>query len=1128
MNRKFHKRRWGKVILCTLSLSIPQLFCNSAIGQNVTFKGNNTPLTIVFKSIYTQTGFAVSGPSNLIKNSRNVSLDVKDMPIFDLLELVLKGQNLTAIIEGKTIILQPVPSKVSTRNNQAPVVQDTMILITGRVLDRENKPLPGASIRVQQGPGEIIPKSKLKDVTRQWKTDIQGRFSLLCFKGEELIVTSVGYESMTFQALTKTQDKIIILEESTQKLDDVVVTGIFTRKAESFTGAAQTFSKEELFRVGNSNVIQSLKNLDPSFNIVQNLAVGSDPNALPAIQLRGQSGFPDLRGEYQTDPNQPLFILDGFEASLTRIIDLDMNRIKSVTILKDAAAKAMYGSKAANGVVVIETERPKEGKIRLSYTGNLNIQAPDLSSYNLTNAKEKLSVERDAGLYKVSGTTSDPNQQFLLDQEYNRILEEVLKGVNTDWLSKPVRTGIGQKHTIRVDGGSQNLQYGVDVSYNNNEGAMKGSSRKTVSGAVDLAYRTSKFAIRNEIVTIYNKGLNSPYGSFNQYASMNPYFRPYDENGKITQIAGETLITGVVANPLWNTTINTKDFNTYLQVLDNFYIDWFVSKNWKLTGRSSIMRQENTTEVFLPASHTNFINYTSDELVQRKGNYRYGDGSNTSVNADLISSYSKTFGKHLLFINTNLNMSSSTNRSANFIAEGFPNDFMDNISFARQYQENGRPSGTENTTRDLGALMAVNYSYDDRYLLDASYRLNGSSQFGSDNRWGQFWSTGLGWNIHHEKFASSWKALDQLRLRGSLGYTGSQNFNSYQARTTFTYNTEDAYLGSFGAYLLALGNNKLKWQRKFDKNIGLDLSLFNKTFSLRADYYTSMTNDLLTDVSLPASTGFSSYKENLGEVENKGYEFSLNYRIWRGEESAANYFSVYLSANHNQNRIRKISNSLATFNRQSTDEVNNRPVVKYEEGQSMSAIWAMRSYGIDPVTGNDILVRKDGTVTYDWDPTELVVVGDTQPKLRGNTGFNFAYKGWNLNVGFNWIWKAQLYNQTVVDKVENANLALNVDRRVFDERWREPGDISWFKNIKSRGITRSTERFVQKQNELVLSSINLSYDLDRLAFVKRTPLSRLRIAVNMNDISTMSTIRVERGTAYPFARTFSFSVQTFL
>ena len=1081
----------------------------SGIAQNITFSGENVPLTKVFQVIKKQTGYFVFANREVLADTRPVTLSGKDMPLDAFLQMMLKDQPLRYLIEGKTIILTRKPVLVPD-SRLLFAVADTVpktVSVYGKVLDEKGEGINGASIL-------------LKGVSNRGVTTRDGGNFLFAGlpPGGKLVITYVGYEPKEVDI--KAGNFIIIMKTAEAKMVDVVVTGIYTRRSESFTGAAQTYTKEELQKVGNVNVIQSLKNLDPTFNLVENLSLGSNPNALPEIQLRGQSGFPDLKGEYQVNPNQPLFILDGFEVALTRVIDLDMTRVSSITILKDAAAKAIYGSKAANGVVVIETQRPKAGKIQVTYTGNVNVAAPDLSSYNLTNAAEKLAVEKNAGLY----TRTDPDQAYQYGQEYNRILEEVLQGVNTDWKSKPVRTAFGQKHSLFAEGGSDQLRYGLDFQYNDVPGAMKGSNRNTVSGAVTLSYRTQKWQFRNIIDVVFNKGNNSPWGNFSDYTNMNPYFRPADMNGNITKVAGENLIIGApVGNPMWNATINTKNLDQYTQINNNFYAEYQATRELRLTARVGYSSQESNAEVFYPASHTAFLSYTTPELMRRKGQYLYTDGKRSNVSSDLFAGYSKTFSEHFFYLTLGANLTEQMTRSTTFQAEGFPNDYMEDIIFARQYYLNGRPSGSENTTRDLGVFSNLNYSYADRYLMDGSFRLNGSSQFGADNRWGKFWAVGLGWNLHNEAFMRHLKYIDQLKIRGSVGYTGSQNFNSYQSKATFNYNASDDYLGNFGAFLLGLENESLKWQRKFDQNIGMDLTMLNRKLNFRFDYYLSNTDDLLTDVSVPLSTGFTSYKENLGEVQNTGIEFRLSYTPWRDKQG--NFFSFYIGGTHNANKVRKISNSLESFNKTQTDTITNKPVTRYTEGQSLSSIWAVPSYGIDPATGREIFVRQDGTITHVWNADDLAVVGNTEPTVRGNAGFNLDYKGFSLNVGILYRFGGQIYNQTLVDRVENADLRYNVDRRVFSDRWVNPGDISRFKNIASRAITRATQRFVEDQNEWELSSVSMYYDLNRLDVIKRTAIKRLRLGFNMNDVARVSTVKIERGTSYPFARTFSFSVQ---
>lgn len=1084
----------------------------SAQDERISMTFNNESLSSALRRLEKAGDCKISFAYKDVEPYR-VTGELKDASLEGALQFLLEGKPLVHTIRGKMVDIRRAVSP--GRQQRGQLSRE----IFGIVKDETGEPLPGATV-TSSGDEE-------GHETSATVTDVNGHFRLSVSPvSTHLTVSFIGFKTESI-ALTNAASYSIALSSDSKTIGEVVVNGMFTRRAESYTGSTVTMNKEELRRVGNSNVLQSIKNLDPSFEIVDNFSAGSNPNAMPNIQMRGQSGFPDLKGEYESNPNLPLFILDGFEADQTKIMDMDMNRIESVTLLKDAAAKAIYGSKAANGVVVIETKKPEPGRLQVSYTGSMNIQTPDLSSYDLCNAAEKLQVEYNAGLYDYLGYNGvvyweNPTEQYRYTQEYNRLLQEVTRGVNTDWRAQPTRTGIGQKHVVHIEGGDENFRYGADLSLNNIKGVMKGSDRNTYSGGITLSYRYNNLIFRDNLEVMYNKGTNSPYGTFNQYTSMNPYLRLRDGKGNILKTLEGRMTT--VANPLWNSTINTKDFTEYTQFTNNFYIEWQAFKDLKFTGRLGLTKTDSGAEVFHPASHTDFYTYTTEELLPRRGSYKYTDGNSFYLTADATANWSRAIGKNMIYANAGWSLTTNTSKSMSIKAEGFPNDHLDDIAFARAYEKDGQPIGTEATSHDIGFVGALSYSYDDRYLSDFSLRYSGSSQFGNKNRWGSFWSAGLGWNIHKEHFMNNVKWLDQLKIRGSIGYTGSQNFNSYQSQSTYTYYTGQSYDGNMGAYLLGLANTNLQWQRKQDINVGFDFAAFNHRLAFRFDYYIANTDDLLSDVTVPSSTGFTSYKENLGKVQNKGIELKANYRVYQSTNSH-NFVNLYANAYHNTNKIKEISNSLQTYNEEQAKAVNSRPITRYYEGCSLSAIWAVPSLGIDPATGQDVFVSKDGTTTFTWNSDNLAVCGDTEPDWTGTFGFNADYKGWSLNVGMAYRWGGQIYNQTLVDKVENADLAYNVDRRIFTDRWVNPGDVSRFKNIKDQTTTRATSRFVEDQNVWTLSSVNFSYDFDSFKMIRDMGFRRLRLSFDMNDVAYISSVKIERGTSYPFARSFSFTLQ---
>lgn len=1040
-----------------------------------------------------------------VAGSNKVDAVFKDAPLEKILTEVLRGTNLSYEIQGKVVVIK--------RYLSSPVSDSLKsVTINGVVKDSHGNGLPGVTV-------------VLKGTTTGVATANDGDFSITIPKRDSVVLVFSFVGMTTKEVVWKGEKTLnVVLLDEVSEMEEVVITGIFTRKAESFTGAATTFKQADLKRMGNQNILQSLKNMDPSFMVMENVDFGSDPNRTPDIQVRGASSLPNVKGEYESNPNQPLFILDGFEATVEKVFDLDMNRVASVTLLKDAAAKAIYGSRAANGVVVIETIQPEKGKLKVSYSGDLNITTPDLSSYDLCNAKEKLQVEWESGRYKAYYPI---DEQFSLEQ-YNAIEREIARGVNTYWLAKPLRTGVGHKHSLYLEGGDDYLRYGVDLSYNKVAGVMKESSRENVAGAITLSYRYNKMIFRNVLSVAFNRADDSPYGSFSEYTKLNPYWSPKDENGNLKRVLGTFQrsywqTASVYYNPLYNATLGTKNFSKYTEITNNFYMEWQMHKDLKFIGRFGYTQKQDSREDFYPGNHTKFADWTGDNYFKR-GSYYIKDGTSKTLKLDATLNYSKQWDKHLLFANLNWNLQQDSYDYHGMEAWGFLNDKVDHVAFAKQYAENGSPSGDETTTREIGLVGAINYSYDNRYLADLSYRLSGSSVYGSDNRWGGFWSAGIGWNMHYECFMSGQEWLKQLKLRASVGYTGSQNFNPYQAMATYKYFTNAEYDNIVGAYLMGMANDKLKWQRTQDINIGVDAQFFG-SLTFRFDYYVSNTDNLLVDFDLSGSTGFNTFKENLGEVQNKGFDATLNWRVYNNTEKDA-YFTIFGSVSHNKNKIVKISDALTHSNEaQNDDDVNpSKPFTRFEEGQSTSAIWAVRSLGIDPETGDELFLNRKGEKTYEWNINDQVVCGESNPKFQGNFGFNTEYMGFSLNCSFSYKVGGDYYNQTLVDRVENVDIQYNLDRRVFSGTWKNPGDVTFFKRItETPTTTRPTDRFVERQNELSLASLNLGYDFKHLNISKFA--ERLKLAFYMTDVFRVSSVKTERGLEYPFARTFSFSLQ---
>ena len=1089
----------------------------SLAQQRITMQLGETGLKAVFKEISRQTSKTVIYNDDLLKFDGKVRADFIDVELEEVLKQVLKDQRMSYKFMDDYILIvrqKDVPQTVSE------------ITLKGTVVDQTGAALPGVTVLV-------------KGTTLGTSTNIEGKFSLQLPETQNMVLvfSMIGMKSKEVPVGKQREFKITLTEEKSE-LEEVVVTGIVERKAESFTGSTVTMKNEDLKRVGNANVFQSLKSLDPSLMIFDNMEFGSDPNKNPKMTLRGASSIDmgtedlDIKGTYANDPNAPLFILDGFEATVQKIMDLDMDRIASLTILKDASAKAIYGSRAANGVIVIETKQNESGDLRVTYTGSVTLEVPDLTSYNLTNAAQKLQLEKEFGYEPTDMNGEDVSGKELYMSKY----KAVYAGVNTDWLAKPLHMGTGQKHSLSIELGGRDLRVMTTFSYNHIVGVMKGSTRDTYDGSLQVSYRHKKFNFRNILNVTSNVANDSPYGTFSEYAAMNPYYSPYDKNGFLVKNAALSVdgleTTEFVANPLYNATLNTKIENRYLDVTDNLYVEWSVLQGLKATLRFGITEKRTSADEFYPANHLKFYNYTGDDLF-RKGSYQANTGHMKKLSGDLNVRYSTVVKeKHYLFTNVGLNLSDETYEEIVHKAEGFPNDRMNDLMFAKQYVKDTKPSGKESTIRDIGILGIFNYTYDNKYLFDASYRANASSQFGANNRWGSFWSIGVGWNMHKEAFMNS-EIFENFKIRGSLGYTGSQSQDAYASIPTYVYTLDRTYTGLLSSQLQGMKNDDLKWQRKMDYNVGFDMNI-KRRFSLTFDAYRSITDNTLIDLTLPPSNGFTTLRENAGEVINRGFDIRTSYTILQNVKERS-FLTVNLNISRNKNKLAKLSDAMNVYNESQNASVSGTaPAQLYYDGVSMNAIWAVRSLGIDPHNGREIYLSSRGLPTYNWSAADQVVLGDEMPKFQGTGGISFEWKGIGGNASFTFQYGAQMYNTTLVQKVENANLSDNVDARLFDGVWRPgEGGVKPYRAPRYRDPstgnwvtpeTKPTSRFVQDRNEFALTNLSLYYDFYRYEFLKRCGMERLRVSAYANNLFTISSIEIERGTSYPFARSFNFSL----
>ena len=1110
----------------------------------VTFQLREKPLSTLLAEIQKQTGYKIFYSDNNVDVSRKVNVSARQVPVNKVLESILPKLGLTYQFINNTIVLSQNPKAAAAQRTSVMAKAVPVRTVSGVVRDEAGKPMVGVSV------------ISMKDKQRGTSTAADGTFSFRVPADETQVTFSmIGMKTQTLPVGSGTLD--VTMKSDVIESEALVITGFVPKAKNSFTGTATQVKGADLVKVNPTNVLQALQVYDPSF-VISDITgeFGSNPNHIPdRIEIRGANSMPDIsENTLQTYTSLPIFILDGFQVEVEKVYNLDINRVENVTILKDAAASSIYGSRAANGVVVITTKMPQKGSIQISYTLNTSIETPDLSSYNLMNAKELVQDYEKMDIFSGGSGSVDPERRNLLAM----LRMEAANGVDTYWLAQPLRTAFKHSHSLVLEGGTdvgrqgkdRTLRYQINLNGNFSDGVMIGSLRNNYGGGAKLIYDTHKLQLTSDLQVGFTDTKDSPYGDFSTYTQLLPVFRikdshgdyfpslsanniPLYENYPWTGIGSNVL--GTQINPLYEANnLNNFSRGNNLSLTYQLGANWEIIRDLRLRGEFSYNRQEKVSERYVSpfsSAITDGLDNNSIEQLYRRGSYDKNNATSTSYYGKASLSYQKSFARHTVQAVLGGEIKEDNAESDSYSVTGFLNDSQTYPSDGAQYPLSGRPTGSSSIVRMAGAFATVNYSFDNRYMVDGSYRVDGSSNFASKQRISSFWAVGVRWNVMNEKFMNR-KVFDNFALKANIGTTGNSNFALSQILNMYKYLT--MYDGITGAELMSLANPDLKWQTTLKRNIGLELGFLRNRINLEFNYYSNTTDNNITRVNILPSTGFSSYTANQGDVSNKGFDFNLSVTPVRTKNWQ---FNVFVNGQHNRNKLTNLSEALKDYNKQimeeqtTTDKTKIENVFLFEEGKSLTAIYAVRSAGIDPGTGQEIFITKDGKRTFTWNSADQVVVGDTEPDLRGYFGVNLSYKRWSLNTSFEYSFGGEMYNQTLVDRIENTSMnnsvnrvAYNMDRRALYDRWSEPGQSAKYRGINVSGKTYASSRFVQKNNYLRMNSIRIMYNLNS-PDKRLLGMSMLRIALSANDLFYASTIRQERGLSYPYARTFTLSLQ---
>jgi TonB-linked SusC/RagA family outer membrane protein len=936
--------------------------------QKITLSKKDVSLTNVFRHIRQQTGYTFLYSNRVLRHASAVNVDLKNASLKDALEQCLKDQPLTYHIVNNTIVIEVV-NKTDKTNLPDP------IKVTGTVSDEKGEPLPGVSVQIKGSQTGTI-------------TDADGAFTINVPNDQAvLIFTYIGY-TRTQRPVGTSGELSVVLKAKNTGLNEIVVVGYGTQKKADVTGSISTIKSQAIQDAPTANLSQALQGLGAGID-VQKSGGNSKPGAEPTIRIRGSRS---LRAS-----NSPLLVVDGipFDGDIN---DLNPDDVASIDVLKDASATAIYGSRGANGVLLITTKRGKAGKPVVTYSGYAGFTRPR-GEYNIMNAKQFELLKKWARVNGNPGTYTGIDDPTLLTDGFfaPEEVEGIKTGRNTDWQKLVYHTGFMTDHHLGVSGGTETTQYDFSGGYHRETGIYPGQSFDRYSLKASLNQQLGK-SVKMGISSLNSMTVTNgeDFNPMGQVLRASPMASPYDSSGN--------LLIGFVpgsANQVWNP-------------LDNF-VPGAEVENWKqLSTFNSLYLEVNLYKglSYRLNAGANVRSYMFGDFYASNTSNNLGGLSSSSNNAQFSTNYTlenlllynRKFGKHKINFTGMYSLQESVSRRTSFSNKDIAADFLQ--YYQPQYGSNLVGSGTYNKWDIISYMGRLNYSFADKYLVTLTMRSDGSSVLAPGNKFHGFPSVAAAWNLTNEPFMKSAGAISNLKLRASYGTVGNSSIDSYQTlgaleSVNYNYGSET----TIGSYPSNAPNPKLTWEYTSTLNIGLDFGFFNGRITGSLDGYHQYTNSLLLPENLPATSGIpNSILINVGKTENKGVELTLS--TINVEGNGRNTFSWTTDLNVFLNRGKIVELANGVKNDISDKWFVGHPIQTFYDYRRMG-IWqntakdSATAKGLhQTITGTGSVigtirvadVNKDGKINAD----DRVILGSNQPKWEGGMTNRFAFKGFDF------------------------------------------------------------------------------------------------------------------------------------
>lgn len=1100
------------VVLCMFSI-----FCTSAKTvysqvAEISLNLHNVSVAQALNEIKQQSEFSFWYRNDEINLNEKISVQANRQNINQVLHNILDKQGLSYTIDDNHIIIYKKASAGIGQQSKR---------ITGIVTDEKNEPIIGANV--------IVKGSAVGNIT-----DIDGRFTLDISDKDILQISYIGY--ITKEIPTGKQSSFRIqLSEDTQKIDEVVVIGYGSVKKSDLTGSVSSVKTTELQQTPMTSIDQGLVGRASGVQVTQTSGM---PGAVASIRVRGSSS---LQGG-----NEPLYVIDGFpvysgggfgntggKTQMSGLSTVNPSDIESIEILKDAAATAIYGARAANGVVLITTKSGKKGHDLISFE----------ASFGWSNVSKKIDV-MGAQEYAKLVNEAYKNDGVKPYYDDNKLSEIALIGDGTNWQDEIYKTGLTQTYQLNFSGGDEKTQYAISGNYTDQKGIISHSNFKRYSVRLNLdrkifknltigTHTTGSHTISNSVAT----DTGGEDGTVSGALRMNPILPIYeDEQSKAyTQVN----IPGVlIPNPV--ATVNEQKFNNATsRLLGDIYAQWEIIPDLKLkvVAGADIM--------YLKTNR-----YTPSNIYQARGMAVANVGVNKTINwlNENTITWNKEFNeKHSLNVLGGFTMQQNNSEYVLASSSNYVNDIMtyNNLSAGSIYN---KPESNATQWNLMSYLARINYSFDHRYLFSVNARIDGSSRFGSNNKHGFFPSASAAWRISEEAFMEPVKQIiSNLKLRTSYGFTGNTEIGVYQSLATlnsYGYVIGNSQVTGFSPNRIP--NPDLRWERTGQFDVGIDLGLFNNRLRITTDYYYKKTTDLLYDVAIPSTSGYQTMLKNIGSVENHGYELSIESDNLTGPFSWTTGFNI----SFNRNNVLELGGEEYKEMSEGDGHLKTGSIRRLIVGQPIGIFYGYRFDGIfqneaeckqqkSSTSPIGVGLRRykdlngDGKVDANNDRE---VLGDANPTFFGGLTNTFAYKGFELNVFLQYSVGNKIFNYNAIE-LETPTGNSNVYATLTD-RWTPDNPSNIYPKASTNRNVLVSDRFVEDGSYLKLKTLSLSYNFPqiklkhiqgvRLYLTGQNLLTWTKYSGYDPEVSYRGASTLEAGEdfgGYPQARTFMFGVK---